>query len=1072
MSVNDDLYIAKIFALLHDPPYKSYCIYESIRGGLTGHEKEAKMFREKILKDTVLKQINWRRYEKLVREADTVSSGFDRLFLDFAVKTESIYINYIANIFNPKYYEILTTRIPSIDYLRNISGEIAEEINGIIKKLSEKLGTDEAIKTIYITLYALLEPLCYIKGLIPSLADTRIPTHTVMDHLYATAMTVNLLFPQRKILSGYLIFIDFPGIHEFVDAARKSGDFWAGSWIISEVIWKLAEKIINIYGPDVIISPTLRMNPYFYFKYLKNILEDIDREVYEKVKKIAIKFLNKLVGYSISVEDIMWQPLIPGTLLIALPKGIKWCKNRSEITNNIINLYYESWNDLIRRITNDKKPKPLQNLLYKVLEKNRNLIEKPPIGLRIFIMDIEEVCHKLISCLKGNVNACKDLGVCSEITKISKIVDENFNPEILAKHLAFHVALSTYLRKKTGIEKIPSSSAFWIYKDSENRLIFLGKQIGGRKNIGWTPCSQCALEPAILVLRKKRGKVGEYNDRDFKELYKLIGENEIKMFAKKDFEVHFKPGEAIGPYCLLKRIVYLYALSRRKQFFVSTDDIVLNSYKEFVKKCIPLNVRRDFIKELVYSLVEILSEKYGILNGKVESLRMLCQHFVRQLIEEYRVIDIEVFLLLINELLKKEIMRREEFFNILSHASFNVLKNTRLNFEDVLRCYFEHVCEYEYVRDFYEYCIEKFYKNYREEMKYLILKNILKPSIRYAIVYADGDNVGKIHCGYLPIKCKDYINMLLNLIKKYYYPKNEEVERALEKSFKKICEILKIIHDDEKYIPVSPTYKAALSASIMITALKDIVTVAENLHGMTIFSGGDDLIALTPIDTLSNVLLFRKNYEGHKCFHEFNKWPIVSAIPYGRSLSIHVANLSDLMSEEIARTNESLESKAKRSVWTYNEDKEWRKDALVISFSRSKTMSCIPLKNSKDKIYDELIKLLSRLYIVFKLYILSPSLPEDFEQKYGRIRDLISRNTLAIRRIIDYIFRENITIRNKKLREEMLNKILGKDMVIRDDFSLFNTLIHTYKKTKDGKQISSIFEIIDFLKLIRILRGS
>ena len=211
-------------------------------------------------------------------------------------------------------------------------------LNNIIKKVTERVSKENAIKFTYLILYALLEPLCYAKGLPPSLADTRVPTHTVIDHVYATTTAVNMVFgsSENKPLSGFLVCIDFPGIHEFIDSARKAGDFWAGSWIISEITWRLTEKMIDIFGPDVVISPTTRMNPYFYFRYFINLLKKYcgDDKVINEIREIIIKFLENITGDKIPLDEIEWQPLIPGTVFLILPKNeniAEWTKDEKSI---------------------------------------------------------------------------------------------------------------------------------------------------------------------------------------------------------------------------------------------------------------------------------------------------------------------------------------------------------------------------------------------------------------------------------------------------------------------------------------------------------------------------------------------------------------------------------------------------------------------------------------------------------------------------------------------------------------------------------------------------------------------
>ncbi|MHA1590863.1 MAG: type III-B CRISPR-associated protein Cas10/Cmr2 [Candidatus Njordarchaeales archaeon] len=1083
MSSLKDLFVIKILALLHDPLYKSYCIYDILRGKSISHKAEAKKFMESIANGTIIDKYK-EKYEDLIRKADYLASGFDRLLLDLAIKTDIVYTKFLANIFNPKYYDALVKNNPSIEYLRNISYEVASILNDLIKEVCSKLGEDEerTIKLSYILLYALLEPLAYIKGLPPSLADTRMPTHTVMDHLYATATAVNMVSREDNGLDGHLVFLDIPGIHDFVSSARKSGDFWAGSWIISEVTWRLIEKIIDTFGPDVLISPTLRANPYFYYKYLKKLLLSNGLKcVYEKVENITKSFLSKLVGRDISIEHLVWQPLIPGTLLLVLPSNVEWTTNKDVIVNKILNIYQESWNELVEDVVNHLREKSgdvVYEVLYKVLRMNRSLIDIPPVGIRIIVINLKEVYTDLIECLKGNEIACKKLGVCYEIKEkieeVKREIKEKFSEELdlkrLAEHLTFHVAISIYLNKKARLEKIPSFPSYWVYDTNTNKITLLGEQVGGHKSVGWTPCSQCGSEPAILILRKVvRGNIIDYNDKDVEEICKVLNIEKRKFEdSKLHLTLHIRPGEALGPYCLLKRAAYLYALENLS--FISTDDIILNSYRAFLTDYAQRN--KELVNSLIDTLIEKMYNKHKIVNGKKEILKeVIREALINKLLKGYKPIDINTIVLLLNQFLEKP-LDQQAFLSLLAVALIDAFNKCGIDLKPVPDNYVRKICNLDIDEGFYNYC-SIIYNGYTDSEKRSILANTLKPSMRYLIIYADGDNVGKIHTGQLPIRCCDYVCSLVKLINRYGISKDKKAKERIKTSYSCIAKILEGLHGDKYHIPISLTYKSTLSASIMITTLKDIVTIKDKLLGMTIFSGGDDVIALAPVDAISNVILLRKNYEGIEGFHKFDDFPIISAIPYGRSISVRIVNLFDLMSEEIMNTGFTLEREAKSSKWLYN-NVEWYKDTLALSFSRDITVSHIPLRIADTSICEQLAMLFARLYISLMLSVLSSSLPEDFNERYGKVSEIISKNTSCISRIMDYLFNRNVQV-NERLseveKEEVVSKLLGKEICVNKQKTyLFDLLIRTYRYDNRNAALSSIIELIKLLKLLRILR--
>jgi CRISPR-associated protein Cmr2 len=48
------------------------------------------------------------------------------------------------------------------------------------------------------------------------------------------------------------------GVQEFIESARTTEDFWASSYLISHLTWKATLVVVEKYGPDVLIFPSLR----------------------------------------------------------------------------------------------------------------------------------------------------------------------------------------------------------------------------------------------------------------------------------------------------------------------------------------------------------------------------------------------------------------------------------------------------------------------------------------------------------------------------------------------------------------------------------------------------------------------------------------------------------------------------------------------------------------------------------------------------------------------------------------------------------------------------------------------
>lgn len=92
-------------------------------------------------------------------------------------------------------------------------------------------------------------------------AETRFPDHTIWHHLdLVSSLAVN---------DPVLLRIQIVPVQAFIKHSRKELDLWASSHLLSMLMFKALEPIIEKCGPEVIIYPSLRNQPLF----LKFILE-------------------------------------------------------------------------------------------------------------------------------------------------------------------------------------------------------------------------------------------------------------------------------------------------------------------------------------------------------------------------------------------------------------------------------------------------------------------------------------------------------------------------------------------------------------------------------------------------------------------------------------------------------------------------------------------------------------------------------------------------------------------------------------------------------------------------------
>ncbi|AEM38318.1 hypothetical protein Pyrfu_0447 [Pyrolobus fumarii 1A] len=283
-----------------------------------------------------------------VAKADSRASTLDRLLLGsicHKLKKDDDPCNCrlddmrIVNIFKPHVYFKLPWRVCE---------ELEERVEGFLRGLLEAVDvvlgdlrgrgdTATVLRVVYNVVYALLEPLWYRynPGFVAP-ADTRFPTHSVIDHLYASVLASNLVIGGR---SAEAVVIDFPGIQEFVSKGRKTRDYWSGSWILSLLAWKAVEPLVEEYGPDILVSPAASSNP-FYYAYLVKLVEDV-------AGVEAARRVSSILAESSFAWRRGWpsQPLMPATTILILPCSIP----RDKLQRIVESAVKEAWQKLAEK---------------------------------------------------------------------------------------------------------------------------------------------------------------------------------------------------------------------------------------------------------------------------------------------------------------------------------------------------------------------------------------------------------------------------------------------------------------------------------------------------------------------------------------------------------------------------------------------------------------------------------------------------------------------------------------------------------------------------------------------------
>lgn len=91
-------------------------------------------------------------------------------------------------------------------------------------------------------------------------ADTRVPDHSIWDHLDLTAALATA-FACDAEGGPALLAVSLGPVQDFIAASRTTSDLWAGSHLLSRIAWEAMKVICAELGPEAILFPRLRRVP-------------------------------------------------------------------------------------------------------------------------------------------------------------------------------------------------------------------------------------------------------------------------------------------------------------------------------------------------------------------------------------------------------------------------------------------------------------------------------------------------------------------------------------------------------------------------------------------------------------------------------------------------------------------------------------------------------------------------------------------------------------------------------------------------------------------------------------------
>ncbi len=217
--------------------------------------------------------------------------------------------------------------------------EIFEKINQILTEIGSEISTYESQKKFFYLWRNLQERIFeevenedWAKYLPLFPADTRIPDHSIWEHL----KIASAIFAFDGMQNNSLFLFTIGPVQSFISQARKTQDFYMGSFILSFLIFNAMEEIIDRYGPTNIIYPDLYKQPFIDWWIKKN-------------------FWFEPVGFD---KNFLQIPTIPNRFVAILPTSDK----------NEISRLAEKMKEGIRSLVNEIKNDILNELNINVNE--------------------------------------------------------------------------------------------------------------------------------------------------------------------------------------------------------------------------------------------------------------------------------------------------------------------------------------------------------------------------------------------------------------------------------------------------------------------------------------------------------------------------------------------------------------------------------------------------------------------------------------------------------------------------------------------------------------------------------
>ncbi|MCS7200483.1 MAG: type III-B CRISPR-associated protein Cas10/Cmr2 [Caldimicrobium sp.] len=560
-------------------------------------------------------------------------------------------------------------------------------------------------------------------------ADTRVPDHSIWEHLKIASAVSAYLYNKNLIQNNSLFLFTIGPVQGFIKQARKTQDFYMGSFMLSFLTFKAMEVILDEFGPTNIIYPDLYKQPL------------MDWWIKRKLKFDPIGFH----------EEDLHLPTIPNRFVAILPTTDE--REIKCIADKMKEKIYETIHEALR-----------------VIFKELNIQEALPKNVKG-----EEIKRKITAQI-GEFPEIYWVAVPWKIEERDLCIsdlDSFFSEDVIKKFndlWEFATEQGNYLPNVGLIYELLYS--------------LLERFMGARKNIRTFKQSE---------LEEKGRKCSVCGERDVIFFRETQNKNKFTRYNQYLIDLTYNPkvslkfladGEGLCAICFLKRTFEIYLEKEVSDIF---KDLSFPSTAEVASS--------DFKSKM-------LSEVKEEYKDYLEHLKSLGVQPV------------------------KPLKKLEKLFEDSERQAI-------VNLEGAW--FYEENLNERYIREQLEKQVSS--KELQELRKTLngITKKIGKPNSYYAIIYLDGDHMGKWLSG----------EKLPEIEHAYASDTWNELPQEFKENLSQI----------RKTKPLTPAIHASISNALRNYALEFVRKIVEEEHlGKLVYAGGDDVLAFVNLRDLLDVM--------------------------------------------------------------------------------------------------------------------------------------------------------------------------------------------------------------------------